>query len=81
MPGLAAVVLAGGGKGAKAIKHDNKAFLEFRGEPVIIHVFRALQAAGRIGCIVVVGAFDCTKSDRACRTSVWRRKNRGLSDR
>jgi CTP:molybdopterin cytidylyltransferase MocA len=55
MPGIAAVVLAGDGKGSKAIKHDNKAFLEFRGEPVIIHVFRALQAAERVGCIVVVG--------------------------
>ena len=55
MPGLSAVVLAGDKKGAKAIKHDNKAFLEFRGEPLIIHVFRALQAAEQIERIVVVG--------------------------
>ena len=55
MLSLSAVVLAGDKKGAKAIKHDNKAFLEFRGEPLIVHVFRALQAAERVGRIVVVG--------------------------
>ena len=55
MPVLSAIVLAGDKKGAKAIKRDNKAFLEFRGEPLIIHVFRALQAAGQIGTIVAIG--------------------------
>lgn len=55
MPGLSALVLAGDKKGAKAIKHDNKAFLEFHGEPLIIHVFRALHAAKEIDRILVVG--------------------------
>ena len=55
MPGIAAVVVAGDKRGAKAINHDNKAFLMFRGEPLIIHVLRALQAAETVGRIVVVG--------------------------
>ena len=55
MPGISAVVLAGDKKGAKAIKHDNKAFLEFQGEPLIIHVFRAIQDAKQVERIIVVG--------------------------
>ena len=47
--------MAGDRKGAKAIRHENKAFLEFRGEPLIVHVIRALQQATSISGIVVVG--------------------------
>lgn len=59
---IAAVVLAGDKKGAKAINHDNKAFLMFRGEPLIVHVLRALQATASVGRIVAVGPAERLKS-------------------
>ncbi len=55
MPGVSAIVLAGDKKGAKAINHDNKAFLLFNGEPLVIHVLRALQGASGVASILVVG--------------------------
>lgn len=55
MPGISAVVLAGDRKGAKAIRHENKAFLSYRGEPLLVHVLRALQQAQSISSIVIVG--------------------------
>ncbi|MBT3275072.1 MAG: NTP transferase domain-containing protein [Spirochaetales bacterium] len=58
MPDICAVVLAGGKRGAKAIHHKNKAFLEFCGEPLIIHVLRSIQKAKQVKCIVAVGPKD-----------------------
>jgi GTP:adenosylcobinamide-phosphate guanylyltransferase len=55
MLGISAVVLAGDRRGAKAIRHQNKAFLEFKGEPLVIHVLRAVQQSEDISGIVVVG--------------------------
>lgn len=50
-----AVMLAGDRKASKLIEHENKAFLEFRGEPLFIHVLRALIEAESVEQIVIVG--------------------------
>ncbi len=62
MPGISAIVLAGDKKGAKAINHQNKAFLLFNGEPLIIHVLRALKAARRVERIIAVGPAERLRS-------------------
>jgi len=62
MPGVSAIVLAGDKKGAKAIHHDNKAFLSFHGEPLLIHVLRALQNARRVDRVFVVGPTERLRS-------------------
>ena len=50
-----AVLLAGDRVASKPIEDENKAFLEFRGSPLFVHVLRALLTSPRIGKVVVVG--------------------------
>ena len=55
MDSVPAVILAGDRKASKLIEHENKAFLVFRGEPLFIHVLRALRRTESVGKVVVVG--------------------------
>ena len=80
-----AILLAGDRKASKLIEHENKAFLEFRGEPLFIHVLRALLGAESVGPIVIVGPSErlsesirqagISESDRALTTVVEQREN------
>ena len=54
----AAVILAGDRIASKPIQDDNKAFLEFRGEPMYVHVVRALGNARSVDSILIVGPRD-----------------------
>lgn len=51
----AAVMLAGDRVASKPIENDNKAFLQFRGEPMFIHVVRELLATECVDSVVIVG--------------------------
>ncbi len=51
----AAIVLAGDRVASKPIKDENKAFLRFRGTPLIVYTLRALLKSRRIDEIIVVG--------------------------
>lgn len=53
-----AVLLAGDRRASVKVRGDNKAFLLLRGEPLLIHVLRALKQARRVNDIVVVGPAD-----------------------
>lgn len=52
---LNAVVLAGDRRASIQVKEENKAFLPLRGKPLFMHVLSALQEAGLVGDIVVIG--------------------------
>lgn len=49
------ILLAGDRRASKAVRHDNKAFLKLKGEPLIIHVLRALQNSHSVNNIYIVG--------------------------
>ena len=53
-----AILLAGDRRASIQVRDENKAFLELKGEPLFIHVVRALQQARHVGNIVVVGPAD-----------------------
>ena len=55
MAGMSAIILAGDRRGSKLVRHENKAFLGFRGEPLFLHVLKALLSAKRVGRIVIIG--------------------------
>ena len=55
MAGMSAIILAGDRRGSKLVRHENKAFLGFRGEPLLLHVLKALLSAKRVGRIVIIG--------------------------
>ncbi|MFC1467483.1 nucleotidyltransferase family protein [Verrucomicrobiota bacterium] len=50
-----AILLAGDRRASKAVRNKNKAFLQLKGDPLIVHVLRALQAAESVNNIYVVG--------------------------
>lgn len=50
-----AVLLAGDRRASKALHNENKAFLELNGEPLFIHVTKALLASEGVGEVVIVG--------------------------
>lgn len=50
-----AVLLAGDRRASIPLRSDNKAFLELKGEPLFIHVLKALLQARQVGRVVVVG--------------------------
>lgn len=50
-----AVVLAGDRIASMPINEENKAFLDFRGEPLFAHVVRSLLRSTRVGKIILVG--------------------------
>jgi GTP:adenosylcobinamide-phosphate guanylyltransferase len=50
-----AVLLAGDRRASIQLRSDNKAFLELKGEPLFIHVLKALLQAELVGDVVVVG--------------------------
>lgn len=52
---LDAILLAGDRRASKAIRQDNKAFLLLKGEPLIIHVLRALKQSESVNNIYLVG--------------------------
>ena len=58
MPKINAILLAGDRRASIQVRDDNKAFLELKGEPLFIHVVRALQQARYVGNIIVVGPVD-----------------------
>ncbi len=57
-PKINAVLLAGDRRASIQVRDENKAFLELKGEPLFIHVVRALQQSMHIGNVVVVGPAD-----------------------
>ena len=50
-----AVILAGDRRASIAVRGESKAFLQLKGKPLFIHVLSALQEAGQVDDIVVVG--------------------------
>ena len=58
---ISAVLLAGDRVASKPIENENKAFLEFRGSPLFIHVIRALLSSTHVGKIVIVGPAERLK--------------------
>lgn len=50
-----AILLAGDRRASKEVRHDNKAFLLLKNEPLIVHVIRALQEAETVNNIYIVG--------------------------
>jgi len=50
-----AVLLAGDRRASIQLRSDNKAFLELKGEPLFIHVLRALLKAEGVGDVAIVG--------------------------
>ena len=58
MSAINAVILAGDKRASKLIMHQNKAFLSFKGVPILIHVLRALLESEFVGRIAIVGPSD-----------------------
>ncbi|VGO14147.1 hypothetical protein PDESU_02706 [Pontiella desulfatans] len=50
-----AVLLAGDRRASIQLHHENKAFLELNGQPLLIHVLKALLGAELVGEVAVVG--------------------------
>ena len=53
-----AVLLAGDRQASVQVKDDNKAFLHLKGEPLLIHILRALQQSRFVQNIIVIGPAD-----------------------
>ena len=53
-----AVLLAGDRRASVKVHGDNKAFLLLKGEPLLVHILRALQQSRTVQDIVVVGPAD-----------------------
>jgi GTP:adenosylcobinamide-phosphate guanylyltransferase len=58
-----AVVLAGDRRASVQLHNDNKAFLELKGEPLLVHVVRALRGSEQVGKIVVVGPMERVREE------------------
>ncbi len=53
-----AILLAGDRRASVQVKNDNKAFLPLRGEPLLIHILRALKQSRHVQNIIVIGPSD-----------------------
>ncbi len=53
-----AILLAGDRRASVQVKNDNKAFLPLRGEPLLIHILRALKQSRYVQNIIVIGPSD-----------------------
>lgn len=56
-----AILLAGDRRASVKVHNENKAFLQLRGEPLLIHVLRALLGSDRVGKVAIVGPSDRLK--------------------
>jgi len=53
-----AILLAGDRRASVQVKNDNKAFLPLRGEPLLVHILRALKQSRHVNNIIVIGPSD-----------------------
>ena len=53
-----AILLAGDRRASVQVKDDNKAFLPLKGEPLLIHILRALKQSKHVQNIIVIGPSD-----------------------
>ena len=53
-----AILLAGDRRASIKVRDDNKAFLPLKGEPLLVHILRALQQSRHVQDIIVIGPSD-----------------------
>ncbi len=53
-----AILLAGDRRASIQVRNDNKAFLPLKGEPLLVHILRALKQSRHVQDIIVIGPAD-----------------------